>query len=266
MTDDPAAEPADDAAEPADDAAEAGEAIPPAETVSTRPAPRQRHRRAAALIGVLTALLGFGIAVQVQSNSSADSLSTAREDDLIRILDDQDSRSDRLTQQIGDLASLEQQLKAGGDKDAVARQQAQQESQDLAILLGTVAATGPGVSVRITDPAHGLKAADLLDVVEELRGAGAEAIQFGPVRVGTSTNFTDVSSGVSVDGQVLGAPYTVLAIGDATTLDTALNIPGGVAAVARSAGGDAVVQELTRVTISALRSVPNPRYATPTSR
>jgi len=33
---------------------------------------------------------------------------------------------------------------------------------------------------------------------------------------------------VIVDGAVLSAPYTVLAIGDGQTLDTALEIPGGI--------------------------------------
>ena len=96
------------------------------------------------------------------------------------------------------------------------------------MLLGTVAAHGPGISVTITDPDAPLGAEDLLDVVEELRGAGAEAIQFGSVRVSTATAFTDDNGAVAVDGADLQAPYTVLAIGDPKTLDTALNIPGGV--------------------------------------
>jgi uncharacterized protein YlxW (UPF0749 family) len=58
----------------------------------------------------------------------------------------------------------------------------------------------------------------------------------------------------------------VRAIGDPKTLDTALNIPGGVAATARAAGGDAVVAEMQRVTITALRQLPNPKYASPSGR
>jgi uncharacterized protein YlxW (UPF0749 family) len=225
------------------------------------------HRRAAALIGVLLALLGFGIAVQVRSNSASDSLSSARDDDLIRILDDQDSRADRLRQQIAALQTTEEQLQASGDRDSVALRQAEQQAQSLGILLGTLPATGPGVTITITDPQHGLKAEDLLDVVEELRGAGAEAIQFGSVRVGTSTAFVDSpNGGVEVDGRSVAAPYTVLAIGDPQTLDTAMQIPGGVAATARAAGGNADVVQHTVITISAVRTIANPRYAKPTGR
>lgn len=227
---------------------------------------RHQHRRAAILIGILTAILGFAIAVQVRSNSSSDNLTNAREDDLIRILDDQNARAERLNQQIADLRQTLDALRASGNSDAVAEHQAEQEVEALRVLLGTVPATGPGVAVTITDPQHRLKAEDLLDVVEELRGAGAESIQFGPVRVGTSTNFTDRGGGVSVDGQTLQPPYRVLAIGEPKTLDTALNIPGGVAATARNAGGDALISEQEQIVISAVRTIPRPKYATDAGR
>jgi uncharacterized protein YlxW (UPF0749 family) len=226
---------------------------------------RTRHLRSTALIGVLLALLGFAIAVQVKSKS-VDKLAGLRDDDLITILDDQNSRADRLRDQIEQLQVTEQQLQASGNRDAVARQQAEQQAQALGILLGTLAATGPGVQVQITDPQRKLGAEDLLDVIEELRGAGAEAMQFGPVRVSTSTSFTASGGGVNVDGQLLTAPYTVLAIGDPQTLDTALEIPGGVAATVRAAGGTASISQQAKIDITALRTLPTPRYAKPAGR
>jgi uncharacterized protein YlxW (UPF0749 family) len=91
-------------------------------------------------------------------------------------------------------------------------------------------------------------------------------MQFGPVRVTTSTSFSDAGDGVQVDGQAVQPPYQVLAIGDPKTLDTALNIPGGVAATARNAGGDAEIDELQRIDIRALSTLRNPKYATPSGR
>ncbi len=222
------------------------------------------HRLAVALIAVLVALLGFALAVQVRSSSGSDALSGLRDDDLVRILDDQNARADRLDQQIAELRTTLGQLQQSDTQDSAARQQAEQQAQDLGVLLGTVPATGPGVEVRITDPRRALKAEDLLDVVEELRGAGAEAIQFGPVRLSTASALTDRGASVVVDGTALAPPYTVLAIGDPATLDTALNIPGGVAASVRAAGGQADVTRSPTVTISATRALPTPTYATPT--
>jgi uncharacterized protein YlxW (UPF0749 family) len=68
---------------------------------------------------------------------------------------------------------------------------------------------------------------------------------------------------VAVDGTVLDPPYDVVAIGDPNTLDTALNIPGGVAATIRTDGGKLTVHEHTNVTITVTRPMPTPTYASP---
>jgi uncharacterized protein YlxW (UPF0749 family) len=224
---------------------------------------RRRRLRAGAVIGVLTALLGFAIAVQVHANSGADSLANLRDEDLIGILDNQDARADRLRQQISDLERTLAQLRNSGDRSAAARRQAKQDAQSLAVLLGTVAAKGPGVVVTITDPGSRLSPEDLLDVVEELRGASAEAIQFGSVRVSTDTAFTGRSGAVVVGGKPVAAPYRVLAIGPPKTMDTALNIPGGVGATVRAVGGALHVVEQRSVRIGRVRTLPVLKYARP---
>jgi uncharacterized protein YlxW (UPF0749 family) len=215
--------------------------------------PRQRWL-GAVLIGALVAILGFGIAVQVHANSGGDNLSNLRESDLINILDDQNARADRLRQQIAALEQTLRSLQGSGDRSAAARAQAQVEAQALGILLGTLPATGPQ---------RALTAEELLDVVAELRGAGAEAIDFGGVRVSTDSAFSTDGNQVKLDGAPLTPPYQVLAIGDPKTLDTALNIPGGVAATIRTEGGDLVVAERPAITIAAVRGLPKDTYATP---
>jgi uncharacterized protein YlxW (UPF0749 family) len=241
------------------------EATPkPADVPPTPPVRRLHGRHAsAAVIGVLTLLLGFAIVVQVRANSSSDSLSGLREDDLIGILDNQNNRADRLRAQIIDLQDSLRRLQDSGNRSAAARQQAQQEAQALGVLLGTLPATGPGVTVVVTDPVGKLSGEDLLDVVEELRGAGAEAIQFGSVRVSTSTAFGGGGGSVTVDGTTLTAPYRVTEIGESKTLDTALNIPGGVAATVRTAGGNLTIAEQSKVVIRVTRALPTPKYAKP---
>lgn len=246
------------------------EAAPDEHAEQRRPARKWlagRHA-SAAVIGVLTLLLGFAIAVQVQANSSEDSLSGLREADLIGILDNQNARAERLRAQTNELQATLRRLKDSDDRSSVARQQAQQEARALGVLLGTLPATGPGVTVDVTDPDRRLTGEDLLDVVQELRGAGAEAIQFGTatsaVRVSTTTSFTGGDdTSVSVDSTTLRPPYRVLAIGDPTTLGTALNIPGGIAAAVRAAGGELSVSERAKIVISVVRVLPKAKYAKP---
>lgn len=235
---------------------------PDAEAASESP-PAARNRFAAPLIGVLCLLLGFGLAVQVRTTSQATTLSGARPEDLVRILDDLSSREDRLRQDIAGQEALRQRLTSGGDQAQAALEEARAREQQLAILAGTVAARGPGITLDVADPAGKVGPEVILDAIQELRAAGAEAIQVGPVRVGLTTSVIGSAGALRLDGQAVPAPYQILAIGDPPTLGTALNIPGGVVNTVSRAGGEATIEQLDTVLISALRVVQPPEYAQP---
>lgn len=219
---------------------------------------------AALLIGLLIGLLGFGLAVQVRSNTSTSGLPAARQEDLVRILDDLSSREDRLRRQIAGLEAARTRLSSTGDKSTAALAEARTRSTALGILAGTLPAQGPGIELTLTDPSLRLAAEDLLDAVEELRAAGAEAIQVGGVRIGLDSAFTSTDRGIAVDGVPLAAPYVILAIGDPPTLATAMDIPGGVSDTASRAGGVARIAQRDLVKITVLRVPRAPRYAEPT--
>jgi uncharacterized protein YlxW (UPF0749 family) len=215
------------------------------------------------LIGLLVGLLGFGLVVQLRSNTASNGLAAARQEDLVRILDDLSSREERLRRQIALLEAARNRLSTTGDRDAAALEEAMSRSTALGILAGTLPAQGPGIELRMTDPGGRLRAEDMLDAVEELRAAGAEAIQVGSVRIGLDSAFTDSDEGLRVDGRALQSPYVVLAIGDPATLATALNIPGGVVDSTRAAGGEATIAQRHRLVIRALRPLPGHDYARP---
>jgi uncharacterized protein YlxW (UPF0749 family) len=205
------------------------------------------------------------LAVQVRSNTSTSGLPAARQEDLVRILDDLSSREDRLRRQIAELEAARTRLSTTGDSSSTALEEARKRSDALGILAGTVPAQGPGIQLTLTDPERRLAAEDLLDAVEELRAAGAEAIQVGGVRIGLDSSFTATDRGLAVDGVTIAAPYQIVAIGDPSTLATAMEIPGGVADTVKRAGGNAVTEQRQRVVIRALRAVRTPRYSQPTN-
>ena len=99
--------------------------------------------------------------------------------------------------------------------------------------------------------------------MQELRDAGAEAIQVGDVRVVANTWFADTDQGISVSGTEVRPPYVIKAIGDANTLAGAMEIPGGVTATVRRAGGDTDVQIEDEVEVDALLTPTSPQYARP---
>jgi uncharacterized protein YlxW (UPF0749 family) len=243
----------------ADPAAPAAPGAPNGRHVARPP----HHRLASALIGTLLALLGFALAIQLRSSGTSDGLSGARQEDLVQILEDQNNQEQRLRQQINDLQSASQRLASGADPAAAAAE-ASARADALGVLTGTLPAKGPGVQASVSDPLNALHAEDLLDLIAELRGAGAEAIQMNQVRVGVDSALTDAPDGaVMMDGQRLSRPFVVLAVGDPKTLDTALNIPGGVASTVRDSGGLLQVTQSQELHIDAIRALPAPSYASP---
>jgi uncharacterized protein YlxW (UPF0749 family) len=106
--------------------------------------------------------------------------------------------------------------------------------------------------------------------VQELRGAGAEAITVAgaggqTVRIGVSSYFAEAGKDIDVDGTRLAGPYVITAIGDPPTLDKAMRIPGGVAAVVRQDGCTITLEQRRTVQITAVRATKAPRFAQPAS-
>jgi uncharacterized protein YlxW (UPF0749 family) len=230
--------------------------------------PRRRVTAAGAFIGVLLALLGFALAVQLRSNAGDAQLANERPEDLVQILSDLDSRQERLRLEISNLQTTKQQLQVGSQSREAALQAATQRANELGILAGTLAAQGPGVVIRVQAGQRPVKAATLLDMVEELRDAGAEAMQLdgngGSVRVVAGTYFVDIDGGrIEADGVSLAAPYTLTAIGDPQTLQPALNIAGGVVDVLHKDGGTVTVTAPGTVRVATTATVTPPKYAKP---
>jgi uncharacterized protein YlxW (UPF0749 family) len=224
-----------------------------------------------ALAILLCVVLGIAIVTQARQTESGDSLETARPADLLVLLDSLQQREAALNTEVTDLQRTLAQLQASGSSDAAAIENAQARLAALSILIGTVAATGPGVTLTIQDTAPGVPAETMLDVINELRAAGAEAMEIQgragdqqtSVRVGVDTWVVGTPGALVVDTATLNPPYSVLAIGDPPTLAAAMNIPGGAMDSVKRVGGSMVVQQSDRVDVTALRQ-PKPRqYAQP---
>jgi uncharacterized protein YlxW (UPF0749 family) len=224
---------------------------------------RLRISRAHLLAALLLGLLGFSLVVQARQTQSGN-LTTLSQSELVRLLDDVTRKADRLDAETRDLQETSEQLRTGTDRAAAAEKAARDRLDVLGILAGTLPAEGPGITLTIEDPRATVDAAMLLDTVQELRDAGAEAIQLGDVRVVASTSFIDLTGGeVRVDGTTLTAPFSFIAIGDSQTLDSALDIPGGVLETLRQGGASGTVRRSPELTVSAVRPVRRPQYAVP---
>jgi uncharacterized protein YlxW (UPF0749 family) len=216
---------------------------------------------------VLCVLLGIAIVTQVRQTESGDSLDTARPADLLVLLDSLRQREATLNTEVSELQNTLDSLRAAGNTDQAAVRSAQDKLAALSILVGTVGATGPGVNVTIDDPGPGVSPESMLDVINELRAAGAEAIEVNDahqsVRVGVDTWVAGTPGSLVVDSKTLSPPYSVLAIGDPPTLAAAMNIPGGAEDSIKRVGARMTVQQADRVDVATLRQPKPHQYAQP---
>ena len=211
---------------------------------------------------VLAGALGFAIIAQVRQTST-EGLENLREDDLVRLFAGVDRDGDQLADEIRGLQSSLELLKSQSTNEAEAQRAARERLEALGILAGTVPATGPGIVLTISDPDGKVDAPILLDTVQELRDAGAEAIQIGDARVVADTWFADTDAG-AVRVRHGGEPalrrsghrrreHPGRGDGD----------PGGVTATVRRVGGDTDVQIEDQVSVDALLTASSPQYARP---
>ncbi|MFI2642587.1 DUF881 domain-containing protein [Streptomyces sp. NPDC018610] len=226
-----------------------------------------RFTRAQLVVALLLFGLGFGLAIQVASNSDSDSaLRGARQEDLVRILDELDNRTQRLEDEKQGLDKQRQELENSSDQAEEARKQTAEKEKQLGILAGTVAAQGPGITMTVEDTKGTVQADMLLDAIQELRAAGAEAMQVNGVRVVAGTYLTDSGKSVEVDGNKINAPYRFKVIGKPQDLEPALNIPGGVVQTFEKEQATVTVERSDKIVVDALRAAKQPDYARSSSQ
>jgi uncharacterized protein YlxW (UPF0749 family) len=174
------------------------------------------------------------------------------------------SESTSLQEELGtlkvDLANLHNSSQSQGaaSADAIAQLNA------LQVLSGSVPVKGPGTEVSIEDPNAQVTFDVLVDAVQELRDAGAEALEINGRRIGVASSFGQQGNRTTLDGVVLPVPYTLDAIGPAATMEGGLKIPGGTLDTLRALNGVSVdVNRSNEIDMPALDHPPSFRAAHP---
>lgn len=176
-------------------------------------------------VGVVLAVLGFLVVVQLRSQAQDQGLAALSVQDLTELVANVTARNNQLREEV---ASLERQRSTlastvqRGDSSAV------QMRSDLSHVLawsGSMAVTGAGVQVAVSGPAPA-EAISLL--VNELRNAGAEAIAVNDVRIVPGVVVDGEPGALTVDGRPLvGSLLLLEAIGQPETLAGSLARAGG---------------------------------------
>ncbi|WP_210651856.1 DUF881 domain-containing protein [Nocardioides sp. SYSU D00065] len=215
------------------------------------------------VVAVLLAVLGFAFVVQVRNTDANDTYSGLRESDLIQVLNGLTGTAERARREVDRLEARRDELSDENQARSAALDEAEQRVRTLNIIAGLVPVSGPGLRVTITESASRVSVGSLLDMIQELRTAGAEAMEFNDsIRLGAQSSFENAVGGIELDDQLLEPPYVLDVIGDQHNLRTALTFSTGPVETMQTLDGATVtIEELDSVEITSVREAPRPEYA-----
>ena len=206
-------------------------------------------------VGVLLAFLGFAGVTQLRATEVDNTYAGYREQDLIDVFNTMTDATQRTQAEIAQLERQKRDLTSSAKRHQAAITQAQQDADTLAVLAGTVPVHGPGLRITITPSSDTPVSVDaMLDTMQELRAAGAEAMEFNDqVRVVAQTSFAQGSTGILIGGTEVTAPYVIEVIGDPPTLASALSFPSGPTSQFEGDDATVEVEQLDDVRIESVR-------------
>ena len=151
-----------------------------------------------------------------------------RESELRTTLAEWKAKYEEVSAQLEDTNSRIEDYKQTIEDNEAASELIDEELTESNILVGKTDVYGEGVVVTLSDGSVQVQAYDLIDLVNELRYAGAEAISINDIRVIATTDIIDMAdyTYIMVNLQRTQGPYVVKAIGDKDYMSTILNLKG----------------------------------------
>ena len=151
-------------------------------------------------------------------------IQTAREDELKTMVSTYKTKYEEAQQKLIDTNTKINEYKQtiGNNKESL--KVLQKELEESSLLAGKTNVIGDGVVVTLADNEEkSITASDLLELINELRLAGAEAISINDKRIILTTDIVDVNV-IMINEERVISPYVVKAIGDQTYLSSALSL------------------------------------------
>lgn len=229
------------------------------------------------VLGVVCFVLAFAVVVQIKTvkNSILISDPTFAEDGL---RDEVLKWKERYDNCYAELERADKELEEQRTKASQNDGNATQKEEALKIgntYLGLTDVTGKGVTITLRDNQtvtsesisatdnlsdYNIHDIDILSIINELKNAGAEAISLNDQRIIPTTSIVCAGNIVQMNGQKVGAPFIIKAIGSQDTLYENLNRPGGYLDNLKSWGITADMKKVNNLTVSKYSGVINYKY------
>lgn len=180
------------------------------------------------ILGLMCVLLSYGIAAQIKTiNGTGSIMSTnAKENELRDSVLKSKEKYDNLYQKLEEAENQLEIERANSTQNNTELTDLENEIKDGNKILGLSEVTGNGLIITINDNQDislnswfadpnllVVHDADLISVVNELKNAGAEAISINEQRLVTTSAIECDGNIIKVNGEKIGAPFTIKAIG-----------------------------------------------------
>jgi uncharacterized protein YlxW (UPF0749 family) len=221
-----------------------------------------RRMRNQLTIAAVSFVLGLLVVTQLRAQASGSGLGGMSSQDLTVFVANLNAGIDERRAEIAALERDLATLAANQDRGVVSLGQVRDELRSIRAYAGLEAVVGPGVSVSVAGPIDG---PTLEDLINELRGAGAEAIAIDGVRIVAGSAVTGGPGEVEVEDSRLDDPFEVSAIGGAETLTGSLTRSGGIVAQVAATSPDVTltVTPVERLQLPATKRNLVPEHGSP---
>lgn len=231
---------------------------------------------AAITLGIVCFVLTIAIFVQIKTtnNSNSTVAQTMEENDLRDQVLRMKEKYDNIYAELQNATKKLEQVRENATKDDSEAKAKQEELRLNNMLLCQSDMTGEGVIITLkdgttnnSDVLSSLTAtdvivhnSDLLQIVNDLKNAGAEAISINGERIVQTSSITCEGIIIKINNKKLGSPYVIKAIGSAATLETSLSIPGGYLDIMKNDGVIVDIKKSDGLTVEKYDGVITTKY------
>lgn len=227
-------------------------------------------------IGIVALITAFLVTIQIKSvifNQAIESKESLKIEELMKQLNDVREKNLQLTELNNTLQFDIQSFKDEAADNSDYSKTLVNKLRRAEIMAGMTEVEGNGVIITVSDSTQTdvngdinnylIHDTDLLTIINEVCGAGAEAVSLNNERIISTSEIRCVGPTVSVNNTKIGSPFTIKAIGDPVTLENALMMRGGVYDSLTAWGLKIEINKATDIVIPAYAGIKNYEYAKP---
>ena len=234
-------------------------------------------KQIAITLGIMCYILTVAICIQLKTieNTTTTISQSLKEnglrDEVLRWKERYDNVYEELNQSLKELEEVRKQATQNDTKSSAK----QEEIKNNNMLLGLSEVKGEGLQIVIADNNTGtlknesealdlssqvVHYDDLIEVINALNNAGAEAISINGQRIIQTTAITCEGNVIKINGQKVSAPFTIKAIGSQGLLYGSLTMIGGYLYILDEAGVIVETTQMDNLTVEKYSGVINYKY------